>query len=99
MGFPIVTRKGNIKALCDFNTRRDHEIEARRPDIVVVIEDLKECKIVDVAVPWDSRVRSREREKVEKYGDLKREVAAMWGMKKAIVIPIFISALGQYHRI
>ena len=34
-------------------------------------EDIKECKIVDVAVPWDSRVRSkeREREKIEKYGD------------------------------
>ena len=34
------------------------------------------------------------REKIEKYGDLKREEAAMWGMKKVIVIPIVISALG-----
>ena len=56
-----VTRKGNIKVLWDFNIQCDHEIEARRPDIVVVNKDLKECKIIDVAVPWDSRVRSKKR--------------------------------------
>ena len=44
----------------------------------MVNEDLKECKIIDVAVPWDSLVRSNEREKTEKYGHLKREVAVMW---------------------
>ena len=72
-----VSRKGNTKILWDFNIQCDHEIEARRPDIVVVNEDAKECKIIDVAVPWDSRVRAKEREKIEKYGDLKREIATM----------------------
>ena len=56
-----VTRKGSIKVLWDFTIHCNHEIEARRPDIVVVNEDLKECKISDVAVPWDSRIRSKER--------------------------------------
>ena len=72
-----VSRKGNTKILWDFNIQCDHEIEARRPDIVVVNEDAKECKIIDVEVPWDSRVRAKEREKIEKYGDLKREIATM----------------------
>lgn len=31
--------------------------------IVVVNEDLKECKTIDVAVPLDSRVSSKERER------------------------------------
>ena len=89
-----VSRKGNTKILWDFNIQCDHEIEARRPDIVVVNEDAKECKIIDVAVPWDSRVRAKEREKIEKYLNLKREIATMWGMKKVTVIPVVIGSLG-----
>ena len=88
-----VTRKGSIKVLWHFTIQCYHEIEARRPDIVVIDEDLKECKIIDVAFSWDSRIRSKEREKIEKLGNLKREVAAMWGTKKVIVIPIVVGAL------
>ena len=43
----------------------------------MVNEDVVESKIIDVAVPWDSRITAKEREKREKYEDLKREVAAM----------------------
>ena len=64
----------------------------------MVNEELKECKIIDVAVPWNSRIRSTEREKIEKYGDLKREEAAMWGMKKMIVIQIVVGALGAVSK-
>ena len=88
-----VSRKGNTKKLWDFNIQCDHEIEARRPDIVVVNEDAKECKIIGVAMPWDSRVRANEQEKIEKYGDLKREIAAMWGKKKVTVSPVVIGSL------
>ena len=45
-------------------------------------------------MPWDSRVRAKEREKFEKYGDLKREIATMWGMKKVTAIPVVIGSLG-----
>ena len=55
-----VSRKGNTKILWDFNIQCDHESEARRPDIEVVDEDAKECKIIDLAVPWDSKVRAKE---------------------------------------
>ena len=68
-----VSRKGNIKLLWDFNIQCGHEIEARRPDIVVVNESEKECKIVVVAIPWDPRVKAKKQEKIETYGDLKRE--------------------------
>ena len=65
---------------------------------MVVNEDAKECKIIDVAVPWDSRIRAKEREEIEKYGYLKREVATMWGMKKMTVIPVAIGALGAVSK-
>ena len=43
----------------------------------------------------DSRVAEKEREKVEKYQDLKREVARIWSMRKVEVIPVVVGALGM----
>ena len=36
----------------------------------------------------------KEEEKVEKYKDLRQEIIRLWKMKKVIVIPIVIGALG-----
>ena len=47
--------------------RTDHEIGARRPDLVIID---KSCQIIDVAIPKDNGVREKEDEKVEKYQDL-----------------------------
>ena len=49
----------------------NNKIEARRPDIVIVEKEEKVCKIIDIAMPGDSRVAGKEREKVEEYQDLK----------------------------
>ena len=54
----------------------------------------KVCKIVDIAIPGDSKVAEKEREKVEKYQDLKRETARIWSMRKVEVIPVVVGALG-----
>ena len=50
-------------------------------------------KIIDVTVPADCRVNSKESEKIEKYQDLKREISAMWAMRKVEVIPVVVGAL------
>ena len=62
-------------------------MEARQPDIVV-IDKTKEVKIVD------ARLNEREVRKIEKYKMPKEEIARMWDMKKVIVIPVVIGALG-----
>ena len=49
--------------LWNFNTQCDHIIEARIPDIVVVGKEDRFCKIIDVTVPADCRVNSKESEK------------------------------------
>ena len=69
--------------------------EARRPDIVTI--DKKERKeiIIFIAVPADVRVGEKEREKVEKYQDLKREIGRLWRLKMVEVVPIVIGALGS----
>ena len=89
-----VIENGRYKILWDFNIQCDNVVEARRPDIVVVDKKGKEVKIIDVAIPGDSRVRSKEQEKIEKYQLLRDEMMRMWGMKKVVVIPVVIGALG-----
>ena len=69
-------------------------IEARRPDLVVFDKVKKETMIIDVAIPGDARVYDKEREKIEKYSLSKGEIARLRKMKKVIVIPIVVGALG-----
>ena len=83
-----------VKILWDVNIQCDHVIQARRPDIVVIEKEERICKLVDIAVPGDSRICDKEVEKLEKYQDLKREVGRLWNMKKVVVVPVVIGALG-----
>ena len=93
-----VIESEKVRILCEFNIQCDSLIECRRPDIVVVLKKKMECNIVDIAVPRDSRIREKELEKMEKYGDLKREVKRMWAMRKIEVILIVVGALGAVSR-
>ena len=70
-------------------------IEARRPDMILI--DKKERKeiIIDIAVPDDVRVGEKEREKIEKYQDLKREIGRLWKLKMVEVVPTVIGAFGN----
>ena len=84
-----------IKLLWDVNIQCDHVIEARRPDIVIINKLDRTCIIVDIAVPGDSRISHKEKEKVEKYQDLKREIKRIWNLRNVIVVPVIVGALGS----
>ena len=87
----------DVKILWDFNIQTDNEIQARRPDIVVVNKKDRKCYIIDVAVPGDVRIAEKETENIEKYDELKKEVERLWKVK-AKVIPIVLGALGTVTR-
>ena len=84
-----------IKVLWDINIRCDNLIEARRPDLIVT--DKKEQKgiIIDIAVPTDVRVEEKEKEKVEEYQDLKREIRRLWKLRNVEIVPLVIGAFGS----
>ena len=50
--------------------------------------------IIDIAVPGDTSIKQKEQEKIEKYQDLKREIARLWFLQKESVIPIIVGPLG-----
>ena len=87
----VSENEGN-KILWDFSIQTDHVMEARRLDLVVV--DLKRTgKIVDFAAPVDSRIEEKEKEKIEKYQDLRRGLQKIWNVRVKI-IPLLVGSLG-----
>ena len=70
-----------------------HLIPARRPDLIIINQKKRTCKIVDFAVPADHRIKMKECEKKDKYIDLARELKKLWNMRVTI-IPIVIGAFG-----
>ena len=82
------------KLLWDFSAQTDHEIGARRPDLIIIDKKNKRCQIRDVAIPEGVRVREKEDEKVEKYKDLVREVGKMKGVRTK-VFPGVVGALAS----
>ena len=77
----------------DFSIQIDHVIEARRPDLVVLDKKRRTCKIIDFAVPGDIRIEEKEKEKIEKYQDLRRELQKIWNVRVKI-IPLVVGSLG-----
>ena len=64
-----VLENEDYKILQDFSIQTDHVIEAQRPDLVLVDKGII-CKIIDFAVPGDSRIEKKEKDMIEKYQDL-----------------------------
>ena len=88
-----VTENEECKILWIFNVQTDHVIEARRPDMIIIDKVKKLCEIVDFEVPYDTKVNTKEVEKIENYKDLARELRKLCTMKVTI-IPVIVGALG-----
>ena len=88
-----VCENEEYKILWDFSIQTDHVIEARRPDMIIVEKKSNKCQIIDFAVPYDTRVDEKEKEKIQKYQDLARELKKLWN-KNVKVIPVIVGALG-----
>ena len=58
----------------DFDIQTDHLISARRPDLILINNTKKICKIVDFAVPADHSIKLKECEKRDKFIDLASEL-------------------------
>lgn len=50
---------------------------------------------MDIAAPADGRVHEKEREKLEKYQDLQREIGRLWQLRKVQVVPVGVGVLGS----
>ena len=73
--------------------KTDHVIEAQRLDLVVIDKKRRTCKIIDFVVPGDSNIEEKEKEKLEKYQDLRRELQKIWNVRVKIIL-LVVGSLG-----
>ena len=90
---PVIENE-QTKVLWDLSIQRDHPIEANRPDIVVLEKTSRKCLLIDTAFPFETIVANKEKEKVEKHQDLRRELHRIWKCSDVKIIPVIIGALG-----
>ena len=82
------------KILSDVTIQTDHVIEARRPDMVIIDKNKNECKIIDVACPFDRRIKGKVKNRMKGYNNLKRELKKLCDTPVK-VFPVVVGALGM----
>ena len=92
-----VLENEDYKILWDFSIQTDRVIEAQGPDLVVVNKKEIICKIIDYAVPGDSRIEEKGKDKIEKYQDLGRKLQKIWNVKLKI-IPLSVGSSGAISK-
>ena len=76
----VVEENDTDKLLWDFDIQTNHLISTRRPDPIIINKKKKKdkekrnCKIVDMAVQADHRIKLKESEKNDKYLGSGREL-------------------------
>ena len=93
-----VTECDSVKILWDFKIQTDKVISHNKPDILVFDKQSRDLMIIDVTCPFDTRIQEKEREKIERYQDLKWELIRIWRCKTAKVVPVVIGALGTFTK-
>ena len=83
-----VLENEDYKILWDFSIQTDHVVEAWRTDLVLVDKE-RICKIIDFAVPRNSKIEEEEKGKIEKYQGLGRELQTIWNVK-VMIIPLVV---------
>ena len=66
-----------VKVLWNMDVQCENVMEARTPDIILIDKKERKGIIINIALPADVRVGEKERKKMEKYHDLKREIGRL----------------------
>ena len=78
----------------DINIQCDNLLKARLSDLIVIGKKEQKGIIAGIAVPADVRVEKKEKEKVERYNDLKKEIRRLWTLRNLEIVPVVIGAPG-----
>ena len=67
---------------------------AIKPDIVIWDKKKREAQVIEVSVPNDFGLNRAEREKLNKYQDLKNDLRQTWDLENIEIIPVIVGATG-----
>ena len=73
------------------------KLDHNKPDVVVIDREKKYWTLIDFSVPNDKNVVSKEKEKVDHYRELAKEIRKIHHVRTK-VIPIVVGALGVFSK-
>ena len=75
----------------------DKLIPAHHPDIVLIDKLDNAVQLIDVSIPADHHIVSKENEKIEKYQDLRIELEMLWKKKTSVTLIVIgtLSAISK----
>ena len=73
------------KLLWDFKIQTENKIEHNKSDIEVLDKIERKYLIIDVACPFENRVKGKEKEEIENYQELKRVFKSIWKLRRVTV--------------
>ena len=74
------------------------QIPHNRPDIVVWRKHEKTCYIIDICIPLDENIHRQEKEKVDRYTQLKVSLIRLYPQYTYEIVPIVLGATGLVTR-
>jgi hypothetical protein len=77
----------------DVTVITNRTILVNRPDTDTCDKKEKTCPLIDIVMPDDSNVNTKEIEKLSRYKNLDIKVSRMWKLRTKIV-PVMIEVLG-----
>ena len=90
-----VVESEGLRVLRDFiNGQCDRVVEGRRPDNIFLNKQAREAKIINIVNPGDEQVKDNELEKKRVSQILRKDLGKLWKLKKVMVVPKVIAALG-----
>lgn len=89
----VMDEKQKTKLFWDFDFQTDETSEHRRLDRVTFKQDKQLCQIIDVAVLGGQYMKMEEREKIDKYGELRTEIAKMQQLRKSKRLSLLLSEI------
>ena len=94
MKVPQVTKSGTKELWWDKTIVLPNKVNHNRPDLVIWNNKTKECQIIDLNVPLDQNVSTKETEKGNNYITLMCELRQLYRACIYEIIPIVIGTLG-----
>jgi len=82
--------------LWDFTINTNSFISANQPDIVIHDTSNRSVILLDIAIPSDFNIASKEQKKISKINYLKLELQKLWNLETIKIFTVVIGALGSH---
>ena len=94
---PRLLENETHKILWDFVMQTDHQISARRPDLVLINKKKRICHLVDFSVSIDSSENKKRKQNDKLIPESRQNLKKLRNMK-VMVIPIVVGVLGTISK-